>query len=174
MATWPLGAAHSSTSVSPSPGFPPVPPSTDASIPLAMSEDVEEETEEEQERWEFVSGSTVTPRSPLATFLSIQPIFRYQLLPEGGKTQGEKSSWGDSLLFAKELRFTTMADLVSGNRCFGWEPVVLSPTARLGNKHTLEGIEAKRLNCAVRLSALSLYHTSTHTPTQKLEHVLWQ
>lgn len=98
MATWPLGATHSPTSVSPSPGFPPaLPLSTDASSPLAMSEDVEEETEEEeeeQERWEFVSGSTVTPHSPLPTFLSIQPIFRYQLLSEGRQNTVRKELLG--------------------------------------------------------------------------------
>lgn len=122
MATRPLGAAHSSTSVSPSPALP---LSTNASSPLAMSE-------EEEERWECVSGGRVTPHSPLPTFLIIQPIFCHQLLSEGGKTQREKrevlgftsrdtqkhqslGSWVEALLFVKELPFTTMAELVSGN-----------------------------------------------------------
>lgn len=132
MATRPLGAAHSSTSVSPSPAFPPaLPLSTDTRSPLAMSEE-----EEEEERWECVSEGIVTPHSHLPTFLNIQPIFLYQLLSEGSKTHREKrealgftsrdtqkhrslGSQEDALLSVKELRFTTTAELVSGNLFFG-------------------------------------------------------
>lgn len=46
----------------------------------------------------------------------------------------------DALLFrCSFVLFTTMAELVSGNLCFGCEPIVLCPTPRVGNKYMLEG-----------------------------------